>query len=668
MIQRFSFGCMIPTDTVVRQLPVQAGPVPFLQGSAEEWHYTLAPADIVYGLGETTRGINKRGWHYASHCSDDPSHTEDKQSLYGAHNFFVVSGEETFGVFLDYGGRVEYDVGYTDSDLLAVTPAEPDYDLYILTGTDASDICAQFRALVGRSYIPPKWAFGFGQSRWGYKTEADVRAVAQGYRENNLPLDMIYLDIDYMDGFADFTVDTERFPDLAGLAAEMKQQGIRLIPIIDAGIKQKADAPTCCEGLEKGYFCKKANGEPFVGAVWPGKAYFADFMRPEVRRWFGHKYKVLLDQGIEGFWNDMNEPAIFYSEEGLAKAFDTLDQLKGKNLDLYAYFSMKDAVLGLSNSAADYASFYHEVNGQPVRHDRIHNLYGYNMTRAAGEAFDELRPGKRTLMFSRASCIGAHRYGGIWLGDNCAWWSHLLQNIRQMAGVQMCGFLFTGADLGGFGCDTSPDLVLRWTEFGIFTPLMRNHAALGTRDQELYRFEKQMPALRNMLELRYALLPYIYSEYMKAALHDGLYMRPLAFDYPADAAARQVEDQLLVGESIMVAPVYTQNATGRYVYLPEAMKLLRLRSVEDYDEEILPAGHHYIPCALDEVLLFVRPGRIVPVGRPAQSVDALDTAAPLTLWNYLPEGSGEYLLYTDDGETTDYDRPEHWQTLRIDAQ
>ena len=668
MIQRFSFGSMIPTDTVVRPLPVQAGPVPFLQGDAACWRYALAPGDVVYGLGETTRGINKRGWHYASHCSDDPSHTEDKQSLYGAHNFFVVSGEKTFGVFLDYGGRVEYDIGYTDTDLLTVAPAEPDYDLYILTGSSAADICAQLRALVGRSYIPPKWAFGFGQSRWGYKTEADVRAVAKGYRENDLPLDMIYMDIDYMDGFADFTVDAERFPDLAGLAAEMKQQGIRLVPIIDAGIKQKADDPACREGLEKGYFCKKADGEPFVGAVWPGKAYFSDFLRPEVRRWFGHKYKVLLDQGIEGFWNDMNEPAIFYSEEGLAQAFEKLDQLKGKNLDLYDYFSMKDAVLGLSNSAADYASFYHEVNGQPVRHDRIHNLYGYNMTRAAGEAFDELRPGKRTLMFSRASCIGAHRYGGIWLGDNCAWWSHLLQNIRQMPGVQMCGFLFTGADLGGFGCDTTPDLVLRWTEFGIFTPLMRNHAALGTRDQELYRFDKQLPALRNMLELRYALLPYIYSEYMKAALHDGLYMRPLAFDYPADAAARQVEDQLLVGESIMVAPVYTQNATGRYVYLPEPMKLLRLRSVEDYDEEILPAGHHYVPCALDEVLLFIRPGHIVPVGKPAQSVDALDAAAPLTLWSYLPEGSGEYLLYTDDGETTDYDRPEHWQTLRVDAQ
>jgi alpha-glucosidase len=300
----------------------------------------------------------------------------------------------------------------------------------------------------------------------------------------------------------------------------------------------------------------------------------------------------------------------------------------------------------------------------------VHNLYGYNMTRAAGEAFETLRPGRRTLLFSRASCLGAHRYGGIWLGDNCAWWGHLLQNIREMPGVQMCGFLFSGADLGGFGCNTTPDLVLRWIEFGIFTPLMRNHAAAGTRDQELYRFEKQIPALRNMLRLRYALLPYLYSEFMKAALGDGMYFRALAFDYPDDADAREVEDQLLLGEGAMVAPVYTQNATGRHVYLPERMKLLRLRSVSDFDEEILPAGHHYIRCGLEETLLFIRPGHIVPVAAPANNTDALAAHFDpnrMTLWHYLPDGVGEYRLYNDDGVCTDYDRPEHWVTLRAEA-
>ncbi len=661
MIQRFSFGNMIPTDTVVKTLPVCAEAVPFLQGDVNGWRYTMAPADVVYGLGQSNRGINKRGWHYTSFCSDDPSHTEEKTSLYGAHNFFVVSGRVTFGVFIDFGGVVNYDIGYTELDLLTITVAEPDYDLYIITGDSVADISRQFRGLVGRSYIPPKWAFGFGQSRWGYMNEADIRAVADGYQKNGMPIDMIYLDIDYMEEFADFTVNKERFPDLPGLVAEMKQRGIRLIPIIDAGVKVQEDDPTYREGAEQGYFVKKADGTPFVGAVWPGHACFPDFLRPEVRRWFGHKYQVLTDMGIEGFWNDMNEPAIFYSAEGLEKAIETIESYKGKNIGVYDFFAMKDAILGVANSPADYGAFYHQVGDRTVCHDRIHNLYGYNMTRAAGEAFEELRPGKRTLMFSRSSCIGAHRYGGIWLGDNCSWWQHLLQNLRQMPGTQMAGFLFTGADLGGFGCSTTPDLVLRWMEFGVFSPLLRNHSAMGTRDQEFYRFEKLIPAFRNMLGIRYALLPYIYSEFMKAALSDGLYFRPLAFDFPEDEIARGVEDQLLLGEGVMVAPVCTQNAAGRVVYLPEPMKLYRLRSITDHDVELLPAGHHYVSCKLDETLLFLRPGHVLPV-------DA-DGSGRLTLWSYLPDGQpGEYLLYDDDGETTDYDRPEHWTTLRCEAE
>lgn len=669
MIQRFCFGKMVPTDTVVQTLAPAEGPVPLLTPDGTGWLYRMAPTDVVYGLGETLRGINKRGWHYTSFCTDDPIHSEDKVSLYGAHNFFVVDGGSAhrFGVFVDFGGKVDYDIGYTRTDTLRFAVAEPNYDLYLITGETVPDICTQFRRLVGRSYIPPRWAFGLGQSRWGYKNAEDIRAVVRGYRENHLPLDAVYLDIDYMQDYADFTVNPRRFPDLPALARELKAQGIRLVPIIDAGIKKDENNPVCREGLEKGYYCTKEDGSPFVGAVWPGEAYFADFLRPEVRRWFGHQYQVLLDAGVEGFWNDMNEPAIFYTPEHLAQVIDAIGGFKGRKMDLEDYFSFKSLSGSLSNSMEDYASFYHQVGEEKVRHDRVHNLYGYNMTRAASEAFAEIRPGQRTLIFSRASCIGAHRYGGIWLGDNNAWWSHLLQNLREMPGVQMSGFLFSGADLGGFGCDTTPDLVLRWLEFGIFTPLMRNHAALGTRDQEYYRFPEQMDTIRNMLGLRYALLPYLYSEFVKAALSDGMYFRPLAFDYPDDPMARQVEDQLLLGEGLMVAPVTTQNATGRYVYLPEGMKLLRLRSAEDYDSCFLPAGHHYLPCALDEVLLFIRPGHIVPVASPAECTDQLDTEH-LSLWCCLPDGPASYRMYTDDGLTTDYDRPEHWRTLQCDGE
>ena len=668
MIQRFSFGHPFPTQSVVLSLPAESGPVPFLTPDGSGWQLTLSEQAAVYGLGEMPRGINKRGWHYITNNTDESRHSEDKLSFYGAHNFLLMrDGSTCFGLFVDFPGKVYYDIGYTRHDLFSFHTETPDYDLYLLSGGNENAICKEFRTLIGRSYIPPKWAFGLAQSRWGYKTEEDVREVARQYKEHDLPLDMICMDIEYMQDYADFTVNKERFPDLAKLSADLKAQGIRLVPIIDAGVRVDPNDSTCTEGLEKGYFCKKADGTPFVAAVWPGKAYFADFLRPEVREWFGHKYKALTDCGIEGFWNDMNEPSLFYSPERLRAFLNDMAALREKdNIEQEEFFlRVVGGAMGLMNSPADYASFYHEVDGQKVRHDQVHNLYGGSMTRAAGEAFADLRPGQRTLLYSRSSFIGSHRYGGIWLGDNNSSWAQLLANIQMMPSVQMCGFLYSGADLCGFSSDTTPDLALRWLEFGLLTPLMRNHSAVGTRMQEYYRFPEVLPAVRNMIRLRYALLPYLYSEFMKAALENTSYFRPLAFDYPDDPDAREVEDQLLLGEGLMAAPVYVQNAHGRHVYLPEPMKLLRLRAVDDYDEEILPAGHHYIRCALDEVLLFLRPGHIVPVAQPANSTSELDDAN-LTLWSFLPDGeSAEYRMYRDDGVTTEYEKKEHWKTLQI---
>ena len=668
MIQRFSFGHPFPTQSVVLSLPAESGPIPFLTPDGSGWQLTLSEQAAVYGLGEMPRGINKRGWHYIANNTDESRHSEDKLSFYGAHNFLLVrDGSTCFGLFVDFPGKVYYDIGYSRHDLLSFHTETPDYDLYLLSGGNENAICKEFRTLIGRSYIPPRWAFGLAQSRWGYKTEEDVREVARQYKEHDLPLDMICMDIEYMQDYADFTVNKERFPDLTKLSADLKAQGIRLVPIIDAGVRVDPNDSTCTEGLEKGYFCKKADGTPFVAAVWPGKAYFADFLRPEVREWFGHKYKALTDCGIEGFWNDMNEPSLFYSPERLRAFLDDMAALREKdNIEQEEFFPrVVGGAMGLMNSPADYASFYHEADGRKVRHDQVHNLYGGSMTPAAGEAFADLRPGQRTLLYSRSSFIGSHRYGGIWLGDNNSSWAQLLANIQMMPSVQMCGFLYSGADLCGFSCDTTPDLALRWLEFGLLTPLMRNHSAVGTRMQEYYRFPEVLPAVRNMIRLRYALLPYLYSEFMKAALENTSYFRPLAFDYPDDPDAREVEDQLLLGEGLMAAPVYVQNAHGRHVYLPEPMKLLRLRAVDDYDEEILPAGHHYIRCALDEMLLFIRPGHIIPVAQPANNTAELDDAS-LTLWSFLPNGeSAEYRMYRDDGVTTEYEKKEHWKTLQI---
>ena len=413
MIRKYRFGNPLNTEAVVKEYPIEKGEIPCIEvKEGEKISFIMGKGTPVYGLGEQVRGINKRGWIYTSNCTDDPNHREDTHSLYGAHNFLIFAEAEPFGLFLDNPGKVTFDIGYTQQDTAVITMDSWDMDLYYIDGKDLKDIVKQFRHMVGRSYIPPKWAFGFGQSRWGYKSEEDIREVEQRYRELDIPLDSIYLDIDYMERFKDFTLNDETFPDFPEFVREMQEKHIHLVPIIDAGVKIEEGYPVYEEGVEKGYFCKDEEGKDFVAAVWPGRVHFPDMLNPQARRWFGLKYKFLLDQGIDGFWNDMNEPAIFYSEKRLEKVFDELESFRGKNQDLMTHFHFKDLVLGLANNPEDYRSFYHNFNGEgtPVRHDKVHNLYGYNMTRAAGEAFEELEPDKRILMFSRSSYIGMHRY------------------------------------------------------------------------------------------------------------------------------------------------------------------------------------------------------------------------------------------------------------------
>lgn len=665
MIHKFRFGNPLNTEAVVENYPVEEGKIPYIEvKKGEKISFKMTKGRPVYGLGEQVRGINKRSWIYTSDCTDDPNHREDTHSLYAAHNFLIFAEKKPFGIFLDNPGKVTFDLGYTQQDTAEITMDNWDMDLYYIDGKDLKDIVHQFRRMIGRSYIPPKWAFGFGQSRWGYKSEEDIREVERRYRELDIPLDSIYLDIDYMERFKDFTLNDETFPNFPEFVKEMQEKHIHLVPIIDAGVKIEEGYPVYEEGVEKGYFCKDEEGKDFIAAVWPGRVHFPDMLNPEARRWFGLKYKFLLEQGIDGFWNDMNEPAIFYSEKRLEKVFDELETFRGKNQDLMTHFHFKDLVLGLANNPEDYRSFYHNFNGEgtPVRHDKVHNLYGYNMTRAAGEAFEELEPDKRILMFSRSSYIGMHRYGGIWQGDNLSWWSHLLLNIKMMPSLNMCGFLYTGADLGGFGADTTEDLVLRWMQFGLFTPLMRNHSALGTREQELYQFSNSK-ACGNMIEIRYSLLPYLYSEYMKAALRDEMMFRPLAFDYPEDSFADQVEDQLMVGDSIMVAPVHEQNAAGRYVYLPEDMMLVTMRTPEDYDVRVMEKGHHYVPAAMEELIFFIRKNHVIPVAKSARSVADMDFEH-LDLLGYVTDKAA-YELYDDDGNSKDYENPKHFTEVIV---
>lgn len=606
---------------------------------AMQYRVRMSDGDVVYGLGENVRGINKRGWVYESKCSDDPNHTESKRSLYGAHNFIIIADADnpaaSKGLFIDYPGRVIFDIGYLDKNELVITVCSGNFTAYVVSpamdSADGSDnhlysIVRQFRHIIGKSYVPPRWAFGYQQCRWSYMSADEICGVVDNYRQRNIPIDAVYLDIDYMEGYKDFTVNKETFPDFADFVKKMREKHIHLVPIIDAGVKIEDGYDTYEEGKKNGYFCKEADGEDFVAGVWPGRVHFPDVLNEDARRWFGHGYKVLLDAGIDGFWNDMNEPAIFYSEKHLKEVFNKIDDYKGKNLDIQSFFEFKGMVEGVANNLGDYERFYHRAT-QPdgeavVRHDHVHNLYGFNMTRAASESFKELAPDKDILMFSRASYIGMHRYGGIWTGDNHAWWSHILLSLKMLPSLNMCGFMYVGSDIGGFNDNTTEELLMRWMGLAVFVPLMRNHAAAGTRYQELYRFT-DTDTFKNIVTMRYALIPYLWEAYRKAVEQDTLMYRPLGFEHPEDKVAVATEDQLYVGEDIMICPVYTQNAVGRYVYLPEPMTIVRMKSADEYELEKYEAGHYFVEIPAQEIVFFIRDGHRIPLYKSAEYAEAV---------------------------------------------
>lgn len=631
MICRFTYG--VPVETGAVTAPVEEGAqltrLHLERDNPLTFICRLGPEDAVYGLGETMRGINKRGGRYISFNYDDPHHRDDMPSMYGSHNFIVVDGAQPFGAFFDTPAKAVFDVDSAGDGILTVKCESPDLRLYVVEGESAYSVVRQFLGIIGRSFLPPLWAFGYGQSRWGYKDEKDLDGVAEGYRKAGIPLDYICMDIDYMDRYIDFTVNRQRFPNLAGYTAKMRERGLHLVPIVDAGIKIEPGDPVYDEGVEKDYFCKNREGENFQAEVWPGMTHFPDFLRAQVREWFGSKYQFYTDCGLDGFWNDMNEPAIFSTQyrSKLAKP----DRKRGD----------PDQP---NRHTADYMDFYHRLDdGRTFSNYEVHNIFGAMMTRASGEGLEKLLD-RRYLLFSRSSYIGAHRYGGIWTGDNSSSWRMLRQNVYHMPSLNMCGFLYSGADTGGFGGNTTRELLLRWLAVSVFTPLMRNHSAILTRNQECYRF-RGTEDFRTVITLRYRLLPYLYSEFMKAALRQDMFIKPLAFDYPEDARARRIEDQLLVGESVMIAPVLDKGAGGRAVYLPEAMTEVRW-SRDGFACQEVQKGEREIVVPVNEVVFYIRPDKLVPVGKAVPNttqMDLLDT-------QLLGTGTA-YEQYVDDGFT-----------------
>ncbi|MDE6387767.1 MAG: glycoside hydrolase family 31 protein [Lachnospiraceae bacterium] len=566
--------------------------------------------DCIYGLGDKTGSLNKRYYEYENWNSDIPDPHEDSfKSLYKSIPFFITLKEKgIYGIFYDNTYKSYFNFGKENDGYYSFGSDNGNLDYYFIGGSSMPDIINGYTYLTGRMPLPQKWTLGYHQSRWGYDSEETFRSIAAKLGECRIPCDAIHFDIDYMDRYKVFTWNTSRFADPKALLSDLKKQGIKAVTIIDPGVKAERDYTMYDEGIAGDYYAKTPDGEVYVNAVWPGDAVYPDFGNPAVRKWWGEHLSFYTDLGVAGIWNDMNEPASFNGP------------LPGDIV-----FTDED---------------------RPSTHAEMHNVYGHNMAKATYEGWKKLT-GKRPFVITRACYSGSQKYATAWTGDNQSLWTHLRMAIPQQCNLGLSGMAFVGTDIGGFGADTTPELMARWVQVGCFSPLFRNHCAKGSMNQEPWLFgDSVLSIYRKYVELRYSLLPYFY-DLCRVCEQTGLpIIRPLVLHYENDINVRNMNDEFLVGESLLVAPVVDQGVTKRLVYLPEGVWY-------DYWTHQEYQGREYYPvdAPLDVCPIFVKAGSVIPKA-PAQMYvgEIPDPELILEVW----QGEGSYVHYRDNGEDFAY--------------
>ncbi len=585
------------------EMPVQAAKV-------------LPAGAHVYGLGDKTGFLDKRGYDYVMWNTDDPKpHVDTFKALYKSIPFLIVQGQaQVYGLFFDNPCRSTFDIGKTAPDCLRYTAAGGVLDYYYLAGADIPQVVESYTYLTGRCPLPQKWTLGYHQSRWGYVSQEDVAAVAERLRADGIPCDAIHFDIDYMDGYRVFTWDEKKYHgDPAAFLAKLREKGFKPVTIIDPGVKKDPGYRLYDEAAARGYFAKTPDGKDYVNRVWPGDALYPDFGRAEVRAWWARQHTFLTELGVRGVWDDMNEPASF------------------------------------DGPLPDDVVFWDEDT--PSDHAHMHNVYGHLMAKAtyAGmKAADGLRP----FVITRACYAGTQKYATAWTGDNTSMWGHLQMLIPQLCNLGLSGMPFVGTDIGGFGGDTTPELMARWVEAACFSPLLRNHSAMGTRFQEPWQFGAEVEAIyRRYVRLRYRLIPYLYDLFY-AHTHTGApVMRPLVFHYGQDRDAQSCNDEFLVGDRLLVAPVVTQGSTKRLVYLPEG-------TWYDYWTRERHTGGRWIirDAPLTVCPMYVKAGSVLPMAADQAYVG--EKPDDVLLLDVFP-GEGTYLHYHDNGADFAYTRGEY---------
>jgi alpha-glucosidase len=588
------------------------------------------PRTRYFALGEQPTSLARNGSVYPLWNTDRYGYRPGDTPIYSSIPFYIgiqdgvahgVLYDNPFRAEFDFSARLQSSVSYMGEG--GIDGGELRY--YLIPGPGLDSTLARYTRLTGRTPLPPRWSLGYHQSRYSYYPDTMVQNLAREFRARDIPADVIHLDIHYMNGYRDFTFDPERFPRPKALLDELATEGFKVVTIVDPGLKVDSAYSVYRDGLARRAYATLPDGTPYVGIVWPGKSVFPDFTRAAVREWWGAQHSALVDVGVRGVWNDMNEPASFGGQ-----------------------------------TISDIVQF--EGDGHPGTHLEYHNQYGTLMARAAYDGFRRLRPDRRPFIITRAGYAGVQRYATIWTGDNRASWEHLRIALPMIISLGLSGIPFVGSDIGGFVGAPGAELYYRWLQSAALVPFARTHAELGTPRREPWSFGPIYErANRATIRLRYKMLPALYTAYFQHTDHGSPVARPIFWDALGDSAALATENEYLLGDHILVAPVLDSGARNRTVYLP-AGRWYRMGSGE------LNEGGRSIEVSAPDALtdkgdttglrglpVFIRAGAVVP----SQAVLSYEGQRKIdTLELHVYPGSATSQLYEDAGDGYGYVRGE----------
>lgn len=574
--------------------------------------------ECYYGLGDKATHLNLKGKRIENWATDQYAFQKEQEPLYKSVPFYIgLQDEKAYGIFFDNTFRSFFDFCHERRNVSSFWADGGEMNYYFIYGPKMSDVVATYTHLTGKPELPPLWALGYHQCKWSYYPEAKVKEITNQFRKLKIPCDAIYLDIDYMDGFRCFTWNKDYFPDPKRMVAELAQDGFKTVVIIDPGIKIDKEYSIYNEALANDYFCKRADGPYMKGKVWPGECNFPDFTNPEVREWWAGLYKELIaDIGVKGVWNDMNEPAVM---EVPTKTFP---------LDVR-----------------------HDYDGNPCSHRKAHNIYGTQMARATYEGVKRFAYPKRPFIITRSAYSGAQRYTSSWTGDNVATWEHLWIANIQVQRMSLSGMGFTGSDIGGFAGQPCGELYARWIQLGVFHPFCRTHSSGDHGNQEPWSFDDDVINItRKFVELRYQLLPYLYTMFWQY-INDGVPMlKPLVYFDQSDTQTHYRTDEFIFGNQIFVCPILEPNALGRRLYLPKG-------NWYNYWTTELVAGKKemWVATDYDQIPIFIKEGAIIPKFPVQQYVGEIDFKE-ITLEVYFKLGKEKSTVYEDAQDGYDYNK------------